>query len=222
MKYTQSRPTPYNSHVKTTTSIPIISRRVVPLHWIHNTSQSPAHHVTYSRLRDDHLSNLVVKLLGHLFKRTATPTENVKMANVRKTKQMSKNQRGVLGFFFFKATSDSRAFIFGNAFPVLLFLLPSPLVSRNVGAMVGLGRAAALCRIDLTSTENGPFFFFSIFFWVARVPSTSTTICSQVPDIDDRDFFWPLLHGKTLLPPRGNAARFNEPVHTRKHALNDR
>lgn len=98
MKDTQSRPTPYNSHVKTTTSIPIISRRVVPLHWIHNTSQSPAHHVTYSRLRDDHLSNLVVKLLGHLFKRTATPTENVKMANVRKTKQMSKNQRGVLRF----------------------------------------------------------------------------------------------------------------------------
>jgi hypothetical protein len=45
------------------------------------------------------------------------------MANVRKTKQMSKNQRGVLKFFF-KATSDSRAFIFGNAFPVLLFLLP--------------------------------------------------------------------------------------------------
>jgi hypothetical protein len=161
--------------------------------------------VTYSRLRDDHLSNLVVKLLGHLFKQTATPTENVKMANVRKTKQMSKNQRGVLGFSL-KLLVTVGLLFFGNAFPVLLFLPLSTCFTqcrRNGGTGKG-GR-----RIDLTSTENGPF---SIFFWVARVPSTSTTICSQVPDIDDRDFFWPLLHGKTL--PRGNAARFNEPVHT--------
>lgn len=156
MKYTQSRPTPYNSHVKTT-SIPIISRRVVPLHWIHNTSQSHAHHVTYSRLRDDHLSNLVVKLLGHLFRRTA-PTENVKMANVRKTKQMSKNQRGVLGFSL-KLLVTVGLLFFGNAFPVLLFLPLSTCFTqcrRNGGT--GKGGGAMPNRSDVD--RKRPFLHF--------------------------------------------------------------